>query len=239
MKLSDIDLEFTATKAGFKKNNLNPEKWWLVRYQLMEILVRIALKKFTKPTRNERISKVTPIEAVSTLFEVQLLPHFKKHNCNKWRKEFCWVQEVDEAFQDHLDEVHALFDKFSGKYSKPGKNPFMSLDEFSTLITNSSILEGKSIGSGEVGSLFNVAMMTQVKELDNERHMEMGFLEFVEAICRVAFKIQEFPEKYLPNRLRYQMAKLEPKSSSNNLDNVSKKGSAVNIIVPENSVSFY
>lgn len=44
LKLSDIDLEFTATKSGTKKNKLNPDKWWLVRYQLMEICVRIALK---------------------------------------------------------------------------------------------------------------------------------------------------------------------------------------------------
>jgi len=57
LKLSDIDLEFTATKAGNKKNKLNPDKWWLVRYQLMEILVRIALKKYFKPSKEGRTAK--------------------------------------------------------------------------------------------------------------------------------------------------------------------------------------
>lgn len=43
-------------------------------------------------------------------------------------------------------------------------------------------------------------MMTQIKELDTERHTEMNFLEFVEAICRVAHKMQEFPEQFVPTK---------------------------------------
>ncbi|CAI2364873.1 unnamed protein product [Moneuplotes crassus] len=201
LKLSDIDLEFTATKAGNKKNKLNPDKWWLVRYQLMEILVRIALKKYYKPSKEGRTSeKITESEAVVKLFEDKLLPHFYNYNCHKWRLAHLWCQEIDEAFQEHLDEIDLLFKLNSGKYCKPGKSKFMSLDEFSQMITNSGILESKSLGSGEIGSLFNVSMMTQVKELEFERHMEMNFLEFVEAVCRVAFKLIDFPEKYLPSR---------------------------------------
>ena len=45
LKLSDIDLEFISTKAGNKNITLNPERW-LVRYQLMEVLVRIAIHKY-------------------------------------------------------------------------------------------------------------------------------------------------------------------------------------------------
>lgn len=199
LKLSDIDLEFTATKAGNKKNKLNPDKWWLVRYQLMEILVRIALKKYYKPSKEGRIPiRMTMSEAVIKLFEENLLPQFNKFNCHRWRLAHLWCQEVDEAFQEHLEEINTLFKLNSGKYSKPGKAKFMSLDEFYQMITNSGILESKSLGSGEVGSLFNISMMTQVKELESERHMEMNFLEFVEAICRVAFKLNDFPENYLP-----------------------------------------
>lgn len=140
IKLSDIDLEFTATKAGNIKNYLNPEKWWLVRYQIMEIFTRIALKKYHKPSKEGRLpQKISESEAVIKLFEEQLIPQFKKHNCHQWRKNYCWCQEVDEAFQNHLDEVKALYHKYSGKYSKPGKTRFMSLDEFTLLINSSSI----------------------------------------------------------------------------------------------------
>ena len=175
MKLSDLDLEFTATKASLKKMELNPDKWWLVRYQFMEIFVRIALKKyFNKENKESKDgSKYTESQAVRKLFEDHLLPNFTKHNAHKWRETYCWCQEVDEAFQDHLDEIKALFQKYSGKYSHPGKARFVSLDEFFSMINNSGIMESKSIGLGDVGSIFNVSMMTQVKELEYERHMEM------------------------------------------------------------------
>lgn len=51
VKLSDIDFEFIATNAGIKNVPLNPERW-LVRYQFMEIFVRIALHKYFKPQKD-------------------------------------------------------------------------------------------------------------------------------------------------------------------------------------------
>ena len=42
LSLSDIDLEFIATKSGQKGSALNPERA-LVRYQLMEVLCRIGI----------------------------------------------------------------------------------------------------------------------------------------------------------------------------------------------------
>ena len=86
----------------------------------------------------------------------------------------------------------------------------MSLDEFTIMVTNSGILEGKSMSSGDIGVLFNISMMTQVKELDFERHMEMNFLEFVEAVCRVAYKLKDFPEKYITNELMISLSLLRP-----------------------------
>jgi hypothetical protein len=99
------------------------------------------------------------------------------------------------------------------------------------MIINSGILEGKSIGSGDIGILFNLAMITQVRELDFERHMEMNFLEFLEAICRVGYKIQEFPEKYISTRLKVQLncsnqnLEIERKYSSSSM---SPKKSGIN-----------
>ena len=70
LKLSDIDLEFIATKAASKKKSarLNPERW-LVRYQLMEILVRIAIFKLFKSK-----SVYTEFDAVNQLFHRNILP---------------------------------------------------------------------------------------------------------------------------------------------------------------------
>lgn len=45
----------------------------------------------------------------------------------------------------------------------------------------------------QVTSLWNLSMMTQVDEISNERHLQMNFIEFIEAICRVADKLS-FPD---------------------------------------------
>jgi hypothetical protein len=43
--LSDLDLEFVSTNAGKKKSHLNPDRA-LVRYQMLEVIMRIAKRKF-------------------------------------------------------------------------------------------------------------------------------------------------------------------------------------------------
>ena len=47
LKLADLDLEFISTNAGIKNQALNPDRA-LVRYQVMEVLVRIAIQKYFK-----------------------------------------------------------------------------------------------------------------------------------------------------------------------------------------------
>ena len=76
LKLSDVDFEFIATKAGIKNVTLNPERW-LVRYQFMEVFVRIALHKYFKQQKDTNESeKITQSSAVKKLFGQELLPFF-------------------------------------------------------------------------------------------------------------------------------------------------------------------
>lgn len=87
MKLSDIDFEFIVTKSGSTKMEMNPERW-LIRYQFMEIFVRIALHKYYKAKLVE-----SPFEAIKKLWELHLIPHFAKFDCHKWRLENLWNVE--------------------------------------------------------------------------------------------------------------------------------------------------
>lgn len=45
------------------------------------------------------------------------------------------------------------------------------------------------LGRNDVLTMWNLSMQTQVDELTSERHLQMHFSEFVEAICRVAEKV--------------------------------------------------
>lgn len=44
------------------------------------------------------------------------------------------------------------------------------------------------MGRSEILTFWNLSMYTQVDELSNERHLQMRFDEFMEAVCRVAEK---------------------------------------------------
>lgn len=77
----------------------------------------------------------------------------------------------------------------------------MSLDEFTQLVTDSNVID-ENFGAREVGMLFSVSMMTQVNELDSDRHLHMQFPEFIEAIARLADKLSlASPSNVLPSYL--------------------------------------
>lgn len=143
-KFSDIDFEFIATKAGNKNIQLNPERW-LVRYQFMEIFIRIAQHKYFKSqTIKEDGSKITESDAVIKLYEDQLLQHFTKHDAHQWRVQNLWNKECDTVLKDHMRTIKKLHNKYSGKFVKPGRPSFTSIDEFNIMVTNSGILSGDS-----------------------------------------------------------------------------------------------
>ena len=67
----------------------------------------------------------------------------------------------------------------------PGAPKFMSVCEFEDMIVEANCLNDK-FGSKQLAAQYNLSMMTQVEEIDSERHINMTFLEFIEAIVRVA-----------------------------------------------------
>ena len=63
----------------------------------------------------------------------------------------------------------------------------MRLNLLIDLITASGVCDD-NFGAREIGTLYNLAMMTQVDEIHKTRHMDMRFIEFVELLARVADK---------------------------------------------------
>ena len=75
---------------------------------------------------------------------------------------------------------------------KPGQKPFMSLEEFQKLCFDAELV-GDNCAERDLSLFFNLAMMTQIDEVTKDRHFQMQFVEFIEAITRVAWqaKIKE------------------------------------------------
>ena len=54
---------------------------------------------------------------------------------------------------------------------------------------SSAEIFSETFGSREIGIHFSLSKMTEINEVDFDKHMQMQFIEFLEAIARVAEKL--------------------------------------------------
>ena len=84
-----------------------------------------------------------------------------------------------------------MYENFGGKELLPGQKFNMNVSEFETL-TQTIPLVNDIFGTRDAAYCFNLAMMTQVNDVDNDRHLTGQFIEYLEAFCRAA-EIASFP----------------------------------------------
>lgn len=187
LRLKDADLKFiatyTKTDPALMKNYRNPDRV-LVRYQFLEVWVRLAEQKFIS---NHIVNNI--VEAVEKLLSDHLLPYIKAHEPfffpQKWREERYWTEDVDAVYKSYLPVVQALYKKYSGLKTKPGQKSFTCLEEMQKLATEAGILNDNLV-ERDVVAAFSLSMMTQVDELQSDRIFQMSFVEFLEAVARIA-----------------------------------------------------
>lgn len=108
-----------------------------------------------------------------------------------------------------------VFKKHSGKYVVPGSNKmFMSLEEFTSMMQKAGLLN-EFFGNREVGPQFNLSMMTNVDEVWNDRHLNMTYVEFLEALGRIADKFSmDNMEDHFPDYVGKSESGLDKKMES-------------------------
>ena len=82
-----------------------------------------------------------------------------------------------------------IYQIYSGKHNIPGDPPYMSINEFYDLIWETNVVDDE-FGQREIGTLYNLSMIQRLDELDDDKHMNMTFVEFLEGIARVAEKLK-------------------------------------------------
>lgn len=60
------------------------------------------------------------MESVQTMFDESVLPFISKYDCHDWRKKRLWNEECDLVFKYYMSPLKLIYEKFSGKYAKPG-----------------------------------------------------------------------------------------------------------------------
>lgn len=187
LTISAIDLEFITTMSGNKSGKLNPTRD-LIRFQFLEIFVRLAIHKYHK----SKLCK-TKFESIFKFFDSDLKEFLSKFRSYEWRENKYFWEEVEFILKEYSKELEELYKIYSGKYTMPSKPKFVSLEEFVDMVSTSGVLS-LNIVNKDIGKYFNLSIETQPDELDCDRHMQMFTLEFYEAIARIAEKL-EFDNK--------------------------------------------
>ena len=70
----------------------------------------------------------------------------------------------------------------------PSATKFMSPIEFGEMIEYSGVINDHFTFK-EIYPIWNLSMMTQKDEINNDKHLNMNFTEFIEGLCRVSAKL--------------------------------------------------
>eukprot|EP00828_Plagiopyla_frontata_P019188 TRINITY_DN24542_c0_g1_i1.p1 TRINITY_DN24542_c0_g1~~TRINITY_DN24542_c0_g1_i1.p1 ORF type:complete len:257 (-),score=58.21 TRINITY_DN24542_c0_g1_i1:72-842(-) len=206
---ADVDIKFVVTTAApeFKGNFRNPERG-LIRHQLMEIIVRLADHKFyqKKGPGTETVAQ-TMAEAVDLILKESCQPVFSKYNQQEWRDTRYWNEECDDIYKFFKSMLEHIYLKYSVKKKKPGQKNFMCLEELYEICRKAELFD-LNVVERDVFMAFNLSMMTQWDETTNDRIFQMSFVEYLEAIARLAEKcsppLYYEKEEYTPEQ-RAQM----------------------------------
>ncbi len=125
-------------------------------------------------------------EAVEKLMNQFIVPTYKYLDCSKWRFEILYNEQCDTILKRCLPILQTAYKQYS--VAPPGKSKYLGVDEFTRMVTETGVVDD-SFGAREISPLFNLSMMTQVDELQNEKFSQMIMIEFIEAISRVADKL--------------------------------------------------
>lgn len=130
--------------SGQKAGKFNPNRD-LVRFQFLEIFVRLAIHKYFK-------NKVCPtkFKAVEKFFNEDLEGFLDRFRSYEWRQNVYFCEEVEYILKEYTEELEELFKTYSGRYTMPSKPKFVSLEEFTELISNSGVL-ALNIANKDIG----------------------------------------------------------------------------------------
>jgi hypothetical protein len=127
-------------------------------------------------------------ESIIKIFEENVMPYLRKFDLQEFRTSKLYVETCDKVLRKHMQTLKDIYTKAARIDSGPSEDCYMSISEFIDLVTFSGVVD-ENFTNKEIGSMFNLSMMTQVDEVYDDRHLQMSFLEFVEAFCRVADKV--------------------------------------------------
>ena len=157
LQAADVDIKFIATTNNieYKSNPRNPVRG-LVRFELMECLIRVADERLLKKGQNI-CNNYT--EAIEMFLNDYFDPVFIKYDSQKWREDIYWNEPCDEVFKTYKVVLEAVYKKFSAKKVKPGQKSFMCLEEIYDICKQNNLYDENYV-ERDANIAFNLSMMT-------------------------------------------------------------------------------
>ncbi len=174
-KLSDLDLNIKACTSSSSSVQFN-SAFSVVRHEFLELQARIGIDKYFRFGS----AKSEP-EALSTFFSLNL---YTDLDPNEWRIKRYFNEECDTILTNNKEMLTNAFEQTKGKYSNCIDRKLMIEEDFVMMLQEHGFFNEKlTIRYGYL--CFRMALMVRVDELTNSGFMQMGFVEFLEALSRV------------------------------------------------------
>ena len=178
-------------KLERKKNPNIPDN--IIRHQFMMLLVKIAKDKYFRTKQVEKLS-----QAVEYAFENNYQSYLNMFDNNKWRVERYYLEENDNLIRAHMPIFDAVFYSYAPQQIIGRKDSYwMTLDNFTKLCMD---LIDKDFPVKEIPVIFNVSMRLVKDEINSDKHYNMLFPEFLEALCRFIDKLSPIPNNEDPSK---------------------------------------
>ena len=198
-------------KEEKKKKNKNLSDNNIVRHQFMNLLVKTAKDKYITVLKTTK----DLLEAVKISFEQHYDPILKGFNYHQWRKDRYYNERVDNFMKTFLPLLDALYLSWA-KQKGPKKEVYMDLDEFNSLIQNIVDIDEYPIRDNPF--IFSQSIKLQINEIYTEKHLNMMFPEFLEALSRTIDKASPYPPN--ENKDDWPFEKRQAQPLINKLENV-------------------
>ncbi|KAK3238958.1 hypothetical protein CYMTET_51082 [Cymbomonas tetramitiformis] len=189
IKRSDCDTLFIT--ADFCEDKTTPEAQLmasnnaLLRYEFLEVLVRIAVAKY-----GDGIETCDVSEALTFLLERNIRPNvplLASTPADAWRWERLYNEELDNLFKSHSEILHLIHKAYITRPPEGGRRCKMfQIDHWLKLLTDTHLING-DFNIREAKLCFLRARMLIIDEVgDRMRYECLTFVDFLEAIARVS-----------------------------------------------------
>ena len=159
----------------------------LVRHQFMALLVKVSKDKYIRTLKT--ISD--QFEAFKYGMETNFSSALLGYDSHKWRTERYYNEGVDNLLQAYLPMLDGVYRSWSKQKGPRKKDVWMNLDEFNAFVC--SFVDTNDYPVRDNPLLFNISIKLQVNEIIGDRHLDLMFPEFLEAMCRAVDKASPPP----------------------------------------------